>query len=166
MTSTPGPATLEAETPLGAVPDKGEQALRCTIFSPVVDRQAIDVVRKILPGWSLHLEGDADRWTSARFTDDQGAFVLNSMEFTGPLDAFGRILLGTSGYFLGRDDLSEETKRDNIRFVGDTRWLVGIVGTAESPSLSEAVFFEAALELARRLDGKVFTGTELVGRAK
>jgi hypothetical protein len=106
--------------------------LRCTLFSPVVDRQAIESVRNILSGWSLDLEGQR------------------------------KILLGTSGYFWRRDDLSASTKKDILRFVGGTRWLVGIVGTLAGRDLSEDVFLEAALELARRLGGKLFTGTEFI----
>jgi hypothetical protein len=71
-------------------------------------------------------------------------------------------LLGTSGYFWRRDDLSASTKKDILRFVGATRWLLGIVGTAEGLGLSEDVFLKAALELAHRIGGKLFTGTEFI----
>jgi hypothetical protein len=136
--------------------------LRCTLFSPVVDRQAIEAVRNVLAGWSLELEGEPEQWTAARFMNPRGTFVLTSQEFTAPQDSFSKLLLGTSGYFWRRDDLSASTKKDILRFVGRTRWLLGIVGTTEGIGLSEDVFLEAALELARRVGGKLFTGTEFI----
>ncbi len=84
--------------------------MRCTIYSPVVDRQAIESVRDVLPGWLLHWEGEPARWSSASFTSAQGTLKFNSLEFTGPED----------------------------------------------------VFLKAALELARRLNGRVFNGTDLI----
>ena len=136
--------------------------MRCTLFSPVVDRQAIESVRNILSGWSLDLEGQSEQWSAARFKHAQGTLVFTSQEFTAPQDAFSKILLGTSGYFWRRDDLSASTKKDILRFVGGTRWLLGILGTLAGRDLSEDVFLEAALELARRLGGKLFTSTEFI----
>lgn len=136
--------------------------MRCTLFSPVVNRQAIETVRHALPNWSLSLEGDPEHWSAARFTSTQGTLLFHSQEFTAPQDAFSKLLLGTSGYFWRRDDLSEANKTDILRFVGSTRWLIGIVGTAEDRDLPEAVFRDAALALARRLGGRLFTGTELL----
>lgn len=78
------------------------------------------------------------------------------------MDAFSRTLLGTTGYFMNRGDLPEDAKKDIIRFVGSTRWLVGMVGTADGLDLSEKVFLGAAMDLARRLGGRLFTGTELL----
>ena len=136
--------------------------MRCTLFSPVVDRQAIEAVRTVLSGWSLELEGEPEQWTAARFMNPQGTFVLTSQEFTAPQDSFSKILLGTSGYFWRRNDLPASTKKDILRFVGGTRWLLGIVGTTAGLGLSEEVFLEAALELARHLGGRLFTGTEFI----
>ncbi len=45
-------------------------------------------------------------------------------------------------------------------FVAQTKWLVGVVGTSDV--LSEDVFLKAALELARRLNGRIFNGTDLI----
>lgn len=135
--------------------------MRCTIYSPVVAHRAIESVRDVLPGWSLQLEGEPERWSSARFMSDQGTLVFNSLEFTGPMDQFGRIILGTSSYFWRREDLPESTKKELIHFVGGTKWLIGVVGTSEV--LSESVFLKVALEVARRLNGRVFVnGTDLI----
>lgn len=135
--------------------------MRCTIYSPVVDHQAIGSVREVLPGWLLHWEGEPERWNSASFTSAQGMLRFNSLEYTGPLDQFSRLILGTSGYFWRREDLPKSTRKELIHFVGGTRWLVGVVGTSEV--LSEEVFLKAVLELARRLNGRVFVnGTDLV----
>lgn len=78
------------------------------------------------------------------------------------MDAFSQIILGTVGYFRQRDDLAEDTRKDITRFVSKTRWLVGIVGTSEGPNPSEEIFHEAAMELTRRLSGRLFTGTEFI----
>jgi hypothetical protein len=135
--------------------------VRCTIYSPVVDHQAIESVRDVLSGWSLWLEGEPERWSCARFMSDQGTLEFNSLESTAPLDPFGRIILGTSGYFWRREDLPESIKKELIHFVGGTRWLVGIVGTSEV--LPEDFFLKVALEVARRLNGRVFVnGTDLI----
>ncbi|HZH15741.1 MAG TPA: hypothetical protein VE057_15420 [Archangium sp.] len=134
--------------------------MRCTIYSPVVDPQAIESVRDVLPGWLLHWEGEAERWSSASFTSTEGTLTFNSLVFTRPLDPFSKIILGTSGHFWRRADLSEPVKTELLRFVGGTRWLVGVVGNSEV--LSEEVFLKAALELARRLNGRVFNGMDLI----
>lgn len=134
--------------------------MRCTIYSPAVDHQAILSVRDVLPGWLLHWEGEPERWSSASFTSAQGTLKFNSLEYTGPLDPFSRLILGTSGYFWRREDLPKSIRKDLIHFVGGTKWLVGVVGTSEV--LSEDVFLKAALELALRLDGRVFNGTDLI----
>ncbi|HEX5747931.1 MAG TPA: hypothetical protein VFZ09_16940 [Archangium sp.] len=134
--------------------------MRCTIYSPVVDHQAIEAVRDVLPGWLLHWEGEPERWNSASFKSAQGTLTFNSLEYTGPLDPFSRIILGTSGHFWRREDLPEPAKTELLRFVGGTKWLVGVVGTSEV--FSEDVFLKAALELARRLNGRVFNGMDLI----
>ena len=135
--------------------------MRCTIYSPVVDPQAIEAVRDVLPGWLLHWEGEPERWTSAIFTSTQGTLTFNSLVFTGSMDQFGKLILGTSSFFWRREDLSKSVKTELIRFVGGTKWLVGVVGNSEV--LSEDVFLKAALELARRLNGRVFVnGTDLI----
>jgi hypothetical protein len=135
--------------------------VRCTIYSPVVDHQAIQSVQDALPGWLLHWEGDPDRWSSASFTSSQGTLTFNSLVFTGSMDQFGKIILGTSSYFWRREDLPKSVKTELIRFVGGTKWLVGVVGTSEV--LSDDVFLKAALELARCLNGRVFVnGTDLI----
>lgn len=135
--------------------------MRCTLYSPVVDHQAIHSMRDVLPGWLLHWKGKSERWNSASFTSAQGRLTFNSLEYTGPLDQFSRLILGTSGYFWRREDLPKSTRKDLIHFLGGTKWLVGVVGT--SKVLSEDVFLKAALELARRLSGRVFVnGTDLV----
>lgn len=136
--------------------------MRCTLFSPVVDRRAIESMSHALPGWSLGLEGEPESRSAARFTSVRGTLLLHSQEFTAPQDAFSKLLLGTSGYFWRRGDLSEATKKDILRFVGSTRWLIGIVGTPEDSAPQEAEFHNAALALARRLGGRIFTGTELL----
>jgi hypothetical protein len=134
--------------------------VRCTIYSPVVDHQAIEAVRDVLPGWLLHWEGEPGQWASATFTSAQGTLTFNSLVFTKPLDPFSKIILGTSGHFWRRADLSESVKNELLRFVGGTKWLVGVVGNSEV--LSEDVFLKAALELARRLNGRVFNGMDLI----
>lgn len=135
--------------------------VRCTIYSPAVDHQAIHSMRDVLPGWLLHWEGEPERWNSASFTSAQGTLTFNSLVFTGSMDQFGKIILGTSSYFWRREDLPKSVKTELIRFVGGTKWLVGVVGTSEV--LSEEVFLKAAMELARRLNARVFVnGTDLV----
>ncbi|WNG56793.1 hypothetical protein F0U59_20055 [Archangium gephyra] len=135
--------------------------MRCTIYSPVVARQAIESVRDVLPGWLLHWEGEPERWASATFTSAKGTLTFNSLEYTGSMDQFGKIILGTSSYFWRREDLPKSVKTELIRFVGGTKWLVGVVGTSEV--LPEDVFLKAALELARCLNGRVFVnGTDLI----
>ncbi|WP_143195844.1 hypothetical protein [Archangium sp. Cb G35] len=135
--------------------------MRCTIYSPVVDHQAIQSVRSVLPGWLLHWEGEPERWSSASFTSAQGTLTFNSLVFTGSMDQFGKIILGTSSYFWRREDLPKSVKTELIRFVGGTKWLVGVVGTSEV--LPEDVFLKGALELARCLNGRVFVnGTDLI----
>ncbi|AKJ02733.1 Hypothetical protein AA314_04359 [Archangium gephyra] len=95
------------------------------------------------------------------FKSAQGTLTFNSLEFTGPMDQFGKIILGTSTYFWRREDLSKSAKTELIRFVGGTKWLVGVVGTSEV--LPEEVFLKAALVVARRLNGRVFVnGTDLI----
>jgi hypothetical protein len=91
---------------------------------------------------------------------NEGALEFNSLEFTAPQDSFSKILLGTSGYFWRREDLPEAIRKELLRFIGGTRWLIGMVGTSEV--LPEEVFHRAALEMARRLGGKLFTGTEFI----
>ncbi|MGZ3457061.1 MAG: hypothetical protein ACXU86_01010 [Archangium sp.] len=134
--------------------------MRCTIYSPVVDHQAIQSVRDVLPGWLLHWEGEPERWGSASFTSAQGTLTFNSLEFTGPMDPFSKIILGTSSYFWRREDLPESIREEVLDFVAQTKWLVGIVGTSEV--LSEDFFLKAAMEMARRLNGRIFTGTGLI----
>jgi hypothetical protein len=140
---------------------KGARALRCTIYSPVIDHQTVEVVRDVLPGWLLHWEGEPERWSSASFTGAQGKLTFNSLVFTGPMDQFGKIILGSYSYFRRREDLPEVVRKELLHFVAQTKWLVGVVGTSEV--LSEDVFLKAALELARRLNGRVFVnGTDLI----
>lgn len=135
--------------------------MRCTIYSPVVDHQAIQSVRDVLAGWLLHWEGEPERWNSASFTSTQGTLTFNSLEYTGPMDPFSKIILGTSSHFWKRQDLPESVMEDLLDFVAQTKWLVGVVATSEI--LSEEVFLKAALELARRLNGRVFVnGTDLI----
>ena len=135
--------------------------MRCTIYSPVVDHQAIQSVRDVLPGWLMHWEGELDRWGSATFTNAQGALTLNSLVFTGPMDQFGKIILGSYSYFGRREDLPKSVREDLQDFVAHTKWLVGVVGTSEV--LPEEFFLKAALELARRLNGRVFVnGRDLI----
>jgi hypothetical protein len=132
----------------------------CTIYSPVVEHPIIEAVQTLLPGWSLLLEGEPSRWSAARFTSAQGQFVINSLEFTAPQDRFSKLLLGTSSYFWRREDLPDPEKKELLRFIGGTRWLLGVVGTSEK--LPEAFFLQVALEVARRLGGRVFNGTDLI----
>ncbi|WNG46453.1 hypothetical protein F0U60_21805 [Archangium minus] len=135
--------------------------MRCTIYSPVVDHQAIQSVRDVLPGWLLHWEGELERWSSASFTSAQGTLTFNSLEYTGPMDPFSKIILGTSSHFWKRKDLPESVMDDLLDFVANTKWLVGVVGTSEV--LSEDLFLKAAMELARQLNGRVFVnGTDLI----
>jgi hypothetical protein len=109
----------------------------------------------------LHWEGEPERWSSASFTSAQGTLTFNSLEFTGPMDPFSRIILGTSSYYWRREDLPESVREELQDFVAQTKWLVGVVGTSEV--LSEDVFLKAALELARCLNGRVFVnGTDLI----
>ncbi len=132
----------------------------CTIYSPVVEHPIIESVQTLLPGWSLQLEGESSRWSTARFTSDQGQLTLNSLEFTAPQDRFSKLLLGTSSYFWRREDLPDSDKKELLRFIGGTRWLIGVVGTSER--LPEAFFHQVAMGTARQLGGKVFTGTDLI----
>ncbi|WNG56794.1 hypothetical protein F0U59_20060 [Archangium gephyra] len=134
--------------------------MRCTIYSPVVDHQAIEPVRDVLPGWLLHWEGELERWSSATFTSAQGTLTFNSLERTGPMDQFGKIILGSYSYFRRREELPKSVREELKAFVAQTKWLVGVVGTSEI--LSEDVFLKAALELARRLNGRVFNGMDLI----
>ena len=134
--------------------------MRCTIYSPVVDHQTIQSVRDALPGRLLHWEGEPERWSSMSFKSAQGTLTFNSLEYTGPLDQFSRLILGTRGYFWRREDLPKSTRKDLIHFVGGTKWLVGVVGNSEV--IPDDVFLKAALELARRLSGRVFNGTDLI----
>ncbi|PTL76182.1 hypothetical protein DAT35_51380 [Vitiosangium sp. GDMCC 1.1324] len=76
------------------------------------------------------------------------------------MDQFGKIILGSYSYFGRRQDLPESVRKELQDFVAQTKWLVGVVGTSEV--LSEDVFLKAALELARRLNGRVFNGTDLI----
>ncbi len=162
MTRISEQAILEAEKLQVDVPNKRlGKNVHCTIYSPVVEHRAIEAARDALPGWSLELVGEPERWSSARFTSAQGMLELNSLEFTAPLDPFGKVILGTSGYFWRRQDLPEAVRKELIHFVGGTKWLVGVVGT--SKVLSEDVFLKVALEVARRLNGRVFVnGTDLI----
>src|SRR5512143_1654940 len=91
--------------------------MRCTLYSPVVDHQALESAKAMLPGWSLQLEGEPARWSTARFVSDQGVLEFNSLEFTAPQDAFSKIILGTSSYFWRRKDLSEAVREDLLQFV-------------------------------------------------
>lgn len=134
--------------------------MRCTIYSPAIDHQAVEVVRDVLPGWLLHWEGTPERWNSASFKSTQGTLTFNSLEYTGPMDPFSKIILGTSSHFWKRKDLPEPVVEDLLDFVASTKWLVGVVGTSEV--LSEDVFLNAALELARRLNGRIFNGMDLI----
>lgn len=134
--------------------------MRCTIYSSIVDHQAIQSVRDVLPGWLLHWEGEPERWSSASFTSAQGTLTFNSLVFTGPMDPFSKIILGTSSYFWKRNDLPESVMEDLLDFVANTKWLVGVVGTSEV--LSDDVFLKAAMTMARRLNGRVFNGTDLI----
>lgn len=135
--------------------------MRCTIYSPVVDHQAIQSVRDVLPGWLLHWEGEPERWSSASFTSAQGTLKFNSLVFTGPMDQFGKIILGSYSYFGRRQDLPESVREELQDFVAQTKWLVGVVGTSEV--LSADFFLKAAMEMARRLNGRVFVnGTDLI----
>lgn len=134
--------------------------MRCTIYSPVIDRQAVEVVRDVLPGWLLHWEGEPERWSAASFTSTKGTLTFNSLEYTGPMDPFSRIILGTSSHFWKRKDLPESVMEDLLDFVANTKWLVGVVGTSEVHS--EDVFLKATMELARRLNGRVFNGMDFL----
>ncbi|WPB73446.1 hypothetical protein KYC5002_30865 [Archangium violaceum] len=135
--------------------------MRCTIYSPVIEHQAIGSVRDVLPGWLLHWEGELERWSSASFKSAQRTLTFNSLVFTEPMDQFGKIILGSYSYFRRRHDLSESVRKELLDFVAQTKWLVGVVGTSEV--LSEDVFLKAALELARCLNGRVFVnGTDLI----
>ncbi|HYO74699.1 MAG TPA: hypothetical protein VEU33_52375, partial [Archangium sp.] len=129
-------------------------------YSPVVDHQAIHSMRDVLPGWLLHWEGDPERWSSASFKSAQGTLTFNSLVFTGPMDPFGKLILGSYSYFRRREDLPQPVRKELLHFVAQTKWLVGVVGNSEV--LPEEVFLKAALELARRLNGRVFTGTDLI----
>jgi hypothetical protein len=134
--------------------------MRLTLYSPVVDHQVIEFARTLLPGWSLQLEGEPARWGTARFRSAQGMLEFSSLEFTAPQDAFSKIILGTSSHFWRRKELSEAVREDLLDFVSETQWLVGVVGTSEY--LPEEFFRRVALELARRLGGRVFNGTDLI----
>ncbi|HEX5747932.1 MAG TPA: hypothetical protein VFZ09_16945 [Archangium sp.] len=135
--------------------------MRCTIYSPVIDHQAVHSVRDVLPGWLLHWEGEPEQWSSAIFKSAQGTLTFNSLVFTGPMDQFGKIILGSYSYFGRREDLPKPVREELQDFVAHTKWLVGVVGTSEV--LSEDVFLKAALELARRLNGRVFVnGMDLI----
>ncbi|OJT20087.1 hypothetical protein BO221_33405 [Archangium sp. Cb G35] len=134
--------------------------MRCTIYSPVIEHQAIGSVRDVLHGWLLHWEGELERWSSASFKSAQGTLTFNSLVFTGPMDQFGKIILGSYSFFGRRADLPEPVREELQDFVAQTKWLVGVVGTSEI--LSEEVFQKAALELARRLNGRVFNGMDLI----
>lgn len=143
------------------VPGRERKNVRCTIYSPVIDHQVINSVRDVLPGWLLHWEGEPEQWSSASFTSAQGTLKCNSLVFTGPMDQFGRIILGTSSYFWRREDLPKSVKTELIRFVGETKWLVGVVGTSET--LSDEVFMGAAMAMARHLNGRIFVnGRDLI----
>ncbi|MFE8599970.1 hypothetical protein [Archangium violaceum] len=77
------------------------------------------------------------------------------------MDQFGKIILGSYSYFGRREDLPKPVREELQDFVAHTKWLVGVVGASEV--LSEEVFLKAALELARRLNGRVFVnGTDLI----
>ena len=134
--------------------------MRCTIYSPVIDHQAVEVVRDVLPGWLLHWEGEPEQWSSASFKSAQGTLTFNSLVFTGPMDPFGKLILGSYSYFRRREDLSLVVRKELLHFVAQTKWLIGVVGNSEV--LSEEVFLKAALELARRLSARVFNGMDLI----
>jgi hypothetical protein len=157
----PERAILEGEKrPVGG-PNRERKSMRCTIYSPAIDHQAIKVVRDVLPGWLLHWEGEPERWSSASFTSTQGTLTFNYLVFTGPMDHFGKIILGSYSYFGRREDLPKSIREELQDFVANTKWLVGVVGTSEV--LSEEVFLEAAMEMARRLNGRVFVnGRDLI----
>ena len=64
--------------------------MRCTIYSPVVDHQAIQSVRDVLPGWLLHWEGEPERWHSASFTHPrQSVFACSSRTYRAPACSIG-----------------------------------------------------------------------------
>ena len=134
--------------------------MRCTIYSPVVDHPSLQTVQALIPDWSLQLEGEPTRWSSARFVQGQSVLVFNSRVFTAPMDEFSKIILGTYNYFRRRPDLSEPVREDILQFTSDAQWLIGVVATSES--LSEDFFWPLALAWARRLGGRVFNGTDLV----
>ena len=135
--------------------------MRCTIYSPVVDHQVVHAMQALLPEWSLQLEGEPTRWSSARFIHAQGLLVFNSLERTAPMDEFSKIILGTCNYFWRREDIPEPERKELMRFAGGARWLIGVVAT--SKSLPEDFFRHMALEVARRLGGRVFLdGRDLV----
>ena len=134
--------------------------MRCTLYSPVVDHQVLRTLQALLPGWSLQLEGAPERWASARFTHPQGELVFNSLEFTAPMDQFSKIILGTFTYFKRREDIPEPARKELQKFAIGTKWLIGIVALSES--LPDDFFRHVALEVARQLGGRVFTGAEFV----
>ena len=77
------------------------------------------------------------------------------------MDPFSKIILGTDAWFQTRQDLPEAVRNESQQFALRTKWLVGVVATSES--LPEDFFRHVALEVARKLGGRVFLdGREFV----
>lgn len=135
---------------------------RCTLYSRRVDFTLAQHLRQAL-GARVEVTGTAQEWTRIEAQLGGATVTFNSLRFTGPMDPFSKIILGTAAH-VQRLGLPAEEEAQLKRVAADTKWLVGVVSSTslEDPGPARQLVGAAA----HYLEAHAFTGHTLVPPAR
>ena len=132
-----------------------------TIYCNLGKKDIADVMSQRFD--DLSFEGGPEDWSSVTAHVDGGSMTLNALTFQHTDDEYSNLHFKTCMFVWDLDTLGEDEKERLSEALGHKKLIVGIV--VEPDFEADERFMDAVVDIAKQLDGLIFTGTSILDSA-
>jgi hypothetical protein len=132
-----------------------------TIYCNLGKKDIADVMSQRFD--DLSFEGGPEDWSSVTAHVDGGSMTLNALTFQHTNDEYSNLHFKTCMFIWDIDSLEEDEKERLSEAFGHKKLIVGVV--VEPDFEADERFMDAVVDIAKQLDGLIFTGTSILDSA-
>ena len=132
-----------------------------TIYCNLGKKDIADVMSQRFD--DLSVKGGPDDWSSITARVDGGSMTLNALTFQHTNDEYSNLHFKTCMFVWDLDALDEDEKERLSEAFGHKKLIVGVV--VEPDFEADERFMDAVVDIAKQLDGLIFTGTSILDSA-
>ena len=136
-------------------------AENCTIYCNLGKAEIVSVMAKRFG--ELSFEGEPEDWSAITAHVDGGSITLNALTFQYTNDEFSNLHFRTCMFIWDIETLDDDEKEKLNEAFGNKDLIVGVV--VEPSFATDERFNGAIFDIARLLDGLVFTGSSILDSA-